>query len=283
MTDAPAHRSSLALATSTIVTSDGTGLYYKDWGQGRPLVFLAGLGVPSDMWDYQMVGLSCRGFRCVAYDRRGHGRSTAPDRGYDYDTLADDLSAVLAGLELRDAVLVGHSMAAGELVRYVTRHGTARVGKLVFVSPMPLPYATRTADNDDGITAEQRSAFLQGVVLRDYQKWLMENQAPFFTPETSALTQDWLVQMMLRTSLKAVYECNRLAGTTDFRPELEQLRLPTLIIHGDKDVSAPLARAQRTAKMIRDARLKVYEGAPHGLFVTHLERLNADLEEFART
>ncbi len=167
---------------STITTADGTSLYYKDWGSGRPLVFLAGLGVPSDMWDYQMVGLSRQGLRCIGYDRRGHGRSSAPDSGYDFDTLADDVSAVLEGLDLRDVVLVGHSMAAGEMVRYVTRHGNSRASKLAFISPMSTPYATRTADNDDGITTEQRDAFLNKVVLFDFQKWMMENKAPFLHP-----------------------------------------------------------------------------------------------------
>jgi non-heme chloroperoxidase len=269
---------------STVTAADGTTLFVKDW-QGdarhdRPVVFLASLGVPSDMWDYQMLFLNLKGYRCVAYDRRGHGRSSVPAGGYDYDTLADDLHAVLEALDLRDAVLVGHSMASGEMVRYLTRHGSARVRKLVFVAPYATPSSLKTADNADGVTREELDYFLNHVILCDYQRWIEDNKAPFFVENTPATSRDWIIQMMLKTSLKATYECTRAMGTEDFKAEMARITVPALVIHGDKDASAPLERGRRTAAALANAELRIYQGAPHGLFLTHRERLNADLLDF---
>ena len=156
-----------------------------------------------------MLFLNLKGHRCAAYDRRGHGRSSVPAGGYDYDNLADDLHAVLEALDVRDAVLVGHSMASGELVRYLTRHGGASVRKLVFVSPYATPSSLKTADNADGVTREELDYFLNHVILADYQRWIEENKAPFFVEDTPATSRDWIIQMMLKTSLKATYECTR--------------------------------------------------------------------------
>ena len=269
---------------STVIAADGTTLFVKDW-QGdarddRPVVFLASLGVPSDMWDYQMLFLNLKGHRCVAYDRRGHGRSSVPAGGYDYDTLADDLHAVLEALDLRDAVLVGHSMASGEMVRYLTRHGSGRVRKLVFVAPYATPSSLKTADNADGVTREELDYFLNQVILGDYQRWIEENKAPFFVEDTPATSRDWIIQMMLKTSLKATYECTRAMGAEDFKAEMARISVPALVIHGDKDASAPLERGRRTAAALANAELRIYQGAPHGLFLTHRERLNADLLGF---
>ena len=263
-------------------TRDGQSLWYKDWGSGRPVVFLAAWGLPSDMWDYQMVPLSSQGLRCVAYDRRGHGRSSRPGVGYDYDTLADDLAALIDTLDLRGVTLVGMSMAGGELVRYVTRHGSSRVARLIFVATDATPFRTQTPDNPSGIPGERFESFRRHALLRDYPKWLEDNREPFFVPETSRPMQEWVRGLMLGTSMKALVECSRSMSATDFRAELPTIGVPALLIHGDRDVSAPLEVTGRpTAKLIPGAHLKIYEGAPHGLFLTHMERLNADILEFA--
>jgi pimeloyl-ACP methyl ester carboxylesterase len=227
-----------------------------------------------------MLFLNLKGHRCVAYDRRGHGRSSVPAGGYDYDNLADDLHAVLEALDMRDAVLVGHSMASGELVRYLTRHDSARVRKLVFVSPYATPSCLKTAGNADGLTREEIDYFLNHVILGDYQRWIEDNKAAFFVEDTPATSRDWIIQMMLKTSLKATYECTRSMGATDFTAEMAHITVPALVIHGDKGASAPLERGRRTAAALANSELRIYEGAPHGLFMTHRERLNADLLDF---
>ncbi|NMO16281.1 alpha/beta hydrolase [Pyxidicoccus fallax] len=266
-----------------IRTRDGVELFCRDWGTGKPVVFLSGWALASDMWGYQMVPLSERGLRCIAYDRRGHGQSSDPGRGYDYDTLADDLAAVLDTLDLRDVTLVGHSMSAGEMVRYLTRHGDRRIARVLFLAPANTPFLLKTPDNPDGIDAAVFEHLRNNVFLRDYAGWLSQNADPFFVPETSAAMKDWVKDMMLRTSMKAVIDCNRAMTTTDFRAELARIQVPALVIHGDKDASAPIdLTGRKTAKLIPGAKLKVYEGAPHGLFVTHLDRLNGDLLAFVK-
>src|SRR5262249_8841023 len=221
-------------------TRDGQQLFYKDWGSGAPMVFLAAWALPSDMWDYQMVPLSEQGLRCIAYDRRGHGRSSHAGGGYDYDTLADDLAAVLEALDLERVTLVGMSMAGGEMVRYVTRHRARRIARLIFVATDATPYRAQTPDNPSGFPAERADYFRRHVLLRDYPNWMEENRQPFFVPETSRQMQEWVRGMMLRTSMKAIVECNRSVMSTDFRAELPDIKVPTLLIHGDADVSAPL-------------------------------------------
>lgn len=270
-------------SASFIRTRDGVELFYRDWGTGRPVVFLSGWALTSDMWNYQMVPLSEQGLRCIAYDRRGHGRSSDPGRGYDYDTLADDLDAVLEALDLREVTLVGHSMASGELVRYLSRHGSRRVARLVFLAPAATPFLLKTLDNPDGIDASVFELHRDQVLLRDFPGWLAANARPFVVAETSTAMMEWLVSLMRQCSMKAVIECNRAMTSTDFRAELPRIRLPTLVIHGDKDASAPIElTGRRTAQLIPSSRFELYEGAPHGLFVTHLDRLNADLLAFAR-
>src|SRR5262245_42038962 len=266
-----------------IETRDRQQLFFKDWGSGPPVVFLAAWALPSDMWDYQMVPLSEHDVRCIAYDRRGHGRSSHAGTGYDYDTLADDLAAVLDALDVQQVTLVGMSMAGGEMVRYMTRHSARRIARIVFVATDATPVRMRMPDNPAGIPPEHADVFRRQILLRDYPNWMEENRAPFFAPETSRPMQEWVRGMMLRTSMKALIECNRSATSTDFRAELPKIAVPTLLIHGDNDVSAPLdATGRPTARLIPDARLEVYEGAPHGLFVTHMERLTKDLLAFAK-
>ena len=265
-----------------IETRDRAGLFYRDWGTGKPVVFVHGWALNSEMWQYQMVHLAANGFRCVAYDRRGHGRSTDPGRGYDFDTLADDLAAVIEQLGLRDVTLVGHSMGCAEITRYLTRHGASRITRVAFVS-VSLPFVMKTADNPDGIDKSALDAQRASWARGDFPKWLGENARPFFIPETSQQMVDWGIRLCQQTSLQAILECNRIDVEVDFRPELPRINVPALIVHGDKDVSAPLdSTARRVAKLIPESKLKIYERGPHGLMFTHTDRLNADLLEFAK-
>ena len=262
-----------------IGTADGTQLFYKDWGRGKPIVFIHSWAMNADMWDYQTVAFAGREQRCVAYDRRGHGRSSQPGQGYDYDTLADDLAAVITHLDLREATLVGHSMGGGEIVRFLGRHGAGRIARIVLLAPTT-PFLLKTADNPDGIDGKIFE-HVRTTIARDYPKWLVDNARPFVMPETSQAMIDWLIGLMLQCPLKVALDLNRAVIDTDFRAELRAVKVPTLVIHGDADKSAPLPiTGQRTAQLIPGATFKLYEGAPHGLFVTHKDRVNADLRAF---
>ncbi|AUX46470.1 arylesterase [Sorangium cellulosum] len=264
-----------------IATQDGARLFHRDWGAGKPVLFLSGWALSSEMWGYVMVDLVDHGLRCVAYDRRGHGRSSDPGRGYDYDTLADDLAAVLEQLDLREVTLVGHSMSGGEIARYLSRHGGGRIARAVFLAPTT-PMLLRAADNPDGLDlslVEQARAAMRA----DYPGWLADNAPPFFVDGTPPAMRAWVQQMMLQCSMKALLDCNRASVEADFRDDLRRITVPTLVLHGDRDVSAPLAlTGEKTAALVPGSRLVVYEGAPHGLFITHRERLSRDLLAFAR-
>jgi non-heme chloroperoxidase len=262
-----------------IVTGDGTSLFHKDWGSGRPVVFISSWGLNADMWAYQMLALSGPEVRCIAFDRRGHGRSSDPGRGYDYDTLADDLATVIEQLELNEITLIGHSMAAGEIVRYLSRHGPSRVARVILLAPST-PFLLKTADNPEGV---DKTVFeqMRAMWRKDFPKWLFDNAPPFFVPETSPEMIRWVGGMLLQSSLKALIDLNVQVTQTDFRGELRHVSRPTFIIHGDRDLSAPLGlTGRKTAELIPGSRLTVYEGAPHGLMFTHRERLNADLLTF---
>jgi non-heme chloroperoxidase len=264
-----------------IETRDGATLFLREWGTGTPVLFVHSWAVNADLWQYQMVHLSTQGLRCIAYDQRGHGRSSDPGHGYDFDTLADDLATVIDKLGLESVTLVGHSMGCSEIVRYLSRRGAGRVARIVLVSPT-LPFMMKTPDNPDGIDKAALER-LRAMFTRDFPKWLAANARPFFVPETSPAMVEWGIQMCLQASLKAIVDCNRADLETDFRAELPRITVPTLIIHGDTDVSAPVERTGKpTAHLIRRSQLKVYEGAPHGLMLTHVDRLNADLLAFIR-
>ncbi|THD51594.1 MAG: alpha/beta hydrolase [Bradyrhizobium sp.] len=266
-----------------IETADGVKLAYTDWGSGKPVVFIHAWALPSPMWDYQIGALSQAGLRCIAYDRRGHGRSSKPGSGYDCDTLADDLSALLTQLDLRGVTLVSHSFGSCEIVRYLTRHGAGRIEKIVLIAPAALPFLTRTPDNPNGIPAEALEFFRSHVLQADFPKWLEEGRQGFFVADTSPSLQEWVKQLMLTTPLPVAIETSRRITSTDFRQELPGITVPTLIIHGDKDVSAPIDLTGRpTAALIPKAQFRVYEGAPHGIFLTHKDRLNADLLGFIK-
>jgi len=274
------------LQAPSVRTRDWTTIFYKEWGTGKPVVFVHGWALNSDMWQYQMTFLAAQNLRCVAYDRRGHGRSGQPGRGYDYDTLADDLAALIGHLDLREVTLVGHSMGGGEIVRYLSRHGAGRVARAVLLAAT-LPFPLKTADNPDGVE-EARFEDLRAALGKDAPHWFASGAPGFFgaglpggsvSPEMS----QWGVNLCLQTSLKAMIDCNRALAGTDFRGELRKITVPTLVIHGDSDQSAPLdLTGRKTARLIPGSQLKVYEGAPHGLFITHMERLNGDLLAFAK-
>lgn len=265
----------------TIYAKDGTRLFHRDWGEGQPVVFTSSWALSSEMWAYQVAHLSERGFRCIAFDRRGHGRSDIPGKGYDMDTLADDVAAVIDTLGLKDVILVGHSMGGAEMVRYMGKHGTAKVKKAALVAAVA-PYVVATQDNPYGAPM----AFHQNTLKQyatDFPRWAMENQAAFFTAETSPAMKTWLTDQLLATPVPVALAAFKALIGKDLRPDLAKIDRPTLIVHGDKDASAPLAiTGQRLAAGIKGSALKVYAGAPHGLFVTHMERLNADLETFFR-
>lgn len=264
-----------------IRSGDGTQLYYQKCGKGKAVVFLAGWALGSDMWEYQTAALSRHGLRCIAYDRRGHGHSDRPAQGYDFDTLADDLAALLETLDLRDVTLVSHSMAGGEVVRYLGRHGAGRVGRIALLAPT-LPFLLKTGDNPDGVDGAAFEA-MRAAWLRDRPQWLWDNADAFFTAETSHAIRTWLVGQCLHSSLHAWLECNIANVGTDFRAELRRIELPALLIHGDADVSAPLElTARRALQLIPGSRLLRYPDAPHGLFYTHREQVNRDLLGFIR-
>jgi pimeloyl-ACP methyl ester carboxylesterase len=266
-------------AESFVAAKDGTALFVRDWGVGKPVLFLSGWALPSDFWGYQMLALARKGYRAIAYDRRGHGRSADPGRGYDHDTLADDLAAVIDGLKLDDLTIVAHSMGGTEVARYFARHGGRGVSRVILVGTIT-PFLMKTADNPAGIDP---ASFAAGAALltRDYPGWIAANAKPFFTPETSAAMIGWGQNMMMSTSLLAAAQLAQANFATDFRADVRRIRVPTLLIHGDRDASAPLAlTAKATAALLPDATLSVYEGAPHGLPLTHVERLNAELLAF---
>ncbi|WP_437814955.1 alpha/beta fold hydrolase [Sorangium sp. So ce1078] len=264
-----------------IEAQDGALLFYRDWGAGKPVLFLSGWALSSEMWGYQMIDLVDHGLRCVAYDRRGHGRSSDPGRGYDVDTLADDLAAVLEQLDLRDVTLVGHSMSGGEIARYLSRHGDGRIARAVFLAPTT-PMLLRAADNPDGLDRRLVEQ-VRAAMRADYPKWLADNAPPFFTADTSDAMREWVQHLMFQCSMKALIDCNRASVEADFRDDLRRIAVPTLVIHGDRDASAPLAlTGEKTAALIPGSRLLVIEGAPHGLFVTHRERVSRALLAFAQ-
>jgi pimeloyl-ACP methyl ester carboxylesterase len=256
---------------SFVETDDGASLFYVDWGAGKPVLFTHAWGLNGDIWEYQLTELVDRGLRCIAYDRRGHGRSTDPGRGYDFDRLADDLAAVINQLDLNDVTLVGFSMGNGEALRYLQRHGSARIARLLMVSTI------RPQSDSDF------SAFIAG--LKQDRPAFFANGVTAFTGGHSAVSPamtEWVIAQFMRASPKGTIECMRSLSRGDFRADMRAVAVPTLIVHGDKDQVNPPENAKKAAELIPGCELKLYEGAPHGLVVTHRDRLAQDILAFAR-
>jgi len=263
-----------------IQTIDGVSLFYRDWGSGKPLLFLSGWTLASQMWAYQMNPLSEQGFRCIAYDRRAHGRSSDPGRGYDFDSLADDLAAVIEALDLDEVTLIAHSFASGEVVRYLSRHASERVAGVVLVAPAAIPFLLKTDDNPTGVDGAVLDQ-LRAVLAEDFPGWAEANAERYFAGTASRAMIDATLQMMNLTSHQAMLTMSHVQTTTDFRPELARIKTPMLLIHGDCDASVPVELTSRpAASLIPGARLEVYKGGPHGLYFTHKTRLNQDIIQF---
>lgn len=263
-----------------VEANDGTQLFYREAGVGGTVaVFLHGNGATSQEWQYQMGYLANHKVHCVAFDRRGHGRSSDPGRGFDYDTLADDLASALSQLDLRKIALISHSMGAGEVVRYLTRHGSDRVARIVLVSPTT-PLVMKKDDNPNGAEKAVLDQ-LPPKLYHDFPKWAAENARTFLGKDASEETVQWRIRLSDQCSVKAMVDCYRAITETDFRSELPHISIPTLIIHGDADHSAPIdSTARRTASLIPRSQLKVYPGAPHMLMLTEIDKLNRDLLDF---
>jgi non-heme chloroperoxidase len=271
-------------STTMIETRDGTRLHFRDWGAGRPIVFVAPWGLSSDWWDAPVLSFSQRGWRCVTFDRRGHARSDDPCRGYDFDTLADDIAAVLDGLDLQNIVLVGHSMGGAEVVRYLTRYRSHRVTHAVLIAPTT-PFPMKTDDHPVGTTRETIEKTRESL-KHDLPRLAAEAAPGFFgVPKNSVSTEtmEWWYRMFLdRVSVKVLSDLFTLMNEADFRTELRTIRTPTLILQGDIDKSAPLELHGRpTHELIAGSQFLVYENAAHALPYTHTDRMLADIVAFA--
>jgi non-heme chloroperoxidase len=267
-----------------IKTKDGTELYYKDWGSGQPVVFSHGWPLCADAWEDQMLFLADRGYRCIAHDRRGHGRSSQPWDGNDMDTYADDLRTVVKALDLKKAIHVGHSTGGGEVARYIGRHGTKRVAKAVLIGAVP-PLMLKTAANPGGLPIETFDE-IRASVLADRSQYFKDLSGPFYGANrpganvSQGLRDSFWLQGML-AGFKAVFDCIKAFSETDFTEDLKKFDVPTLIIHGDDDQIVPIgASAMMSSKLVKDSVLKVYPGAPHGLCSTRKNEVNEELLAF---
>ena len=272
---------------STITPRDGTRIFYKDWGRGQPVLFSHGWPLSADAWDAQMVFLGSRGYRVIAHDRRSHGRSQQTWDGNDMDTYADDLATLIETLDLKNLVMVGHSTGGGEVAHYLGRHGTARVAKAVLVGAVP-PLMLKTATNPGGLPMEVFDGIRKGT-YDDRSQFFKDLTLPFYGYNRPGATVSqgvrdafWLQGMM--GGIKGQLDCIREFSEVDYTEDLEKIDVPTLFVHGDDDQIVPIgASAQRAVKLVRNATLKVYAGADHGLTVTQQERFNADLLAFIQS
>lgn len=273
---------------STFTTRDGTQIYYKDWGTGPVVSFSHGWPLNSDAWEAQMFHLASNGYRCIAHDRRGHGRSSQPWSGNDMNTYADDLNELFTALDLKGVMMVGHSTGGGEVARYIGRHGSKRVSKAVLMGAVP-PIMVKSATNPGGLPIEVFDGFRKAYLANRSQFFLDVASGPFFgfnrpgAKVSQGMIQSWWSQGMM-TGHKNAYDCIQAFSETDFTQDLKKFDIPTLIIHGDDDQIVPIGgSALLSAKLVRGAALKVYAGGAHSLGDTSKEQLNADLLAFART
>ena len=270
----------------TITVSDGTRIYFKDWGSGQPVVFSHGWPLSADAWEDQMVFLGLHGYRCIAHDRRGHGRSSQPWTGNEMDTYADDLAELVDALDLRNAIHVGHSTGGGELARYIGRHGTSRVAKAVLIGAVP-PLMLKTATNPGGTPIDAFDAIRAGV-LADRSQYFKELSVPFYGAnragaKVSQGVRDAFWMQGMQAGFKGAIDCIKAFSETDFTEDLKRIDVPTLIMHGDDDQIVPIgASAMVSAKIVKDSTLKVYPGFSHGMCTVNKDRINTDLLAFIK-
>lgn len=284
----PASPTQRRQSVSTITTKDGTQIYYKDWGKGQPIVFSHGWPLTADAWESQMFFLASRGYRCIAHDRRGHGRSSQPWNGNEMDTYADDLAELFEALALKDAVMIGHSTGGGEVARFIGRHGTKRVAKAVLMGAVP-PLMLKTAANPGGLPQEVFDGFRAAYLADRSQFFLDVASGPFFgfnrpgAKVSQGLINSWWMQGMM-SGHKNAYDCIKAFSETDFTDDLRKFDVPTLIIHGDDDQIVPIgASAMLSSKLVKNSILKIYPGGTHSLGDTSKNQLNIDLLAFLRS
>ena len=275
------------LSVDSVITEDGTRIHFKDWGTGPAVVFSHGWPLQGDAWEDQMIFLASHGYRVIAHDRRGHGLSSQPWGGNDMDTYADDLATLLNALDIKEATLVGHSTGGGEVARYIGRHGSARVKKAVLVGAVP-PQMVKSATNPGGLPMEVFDGIRAGV-LADRSQFFKDLTLPFYGynrpgAKVSEGVRDTFWAQGMQCGIKSAYDCIKQFSEVDFTEDLKKIDVPVLVVHGSDDQIVPIdAAGKASAKIIKNAKLVIYEGAPHGLPTTHKDKLNADLLEFLQS